>query len=62
MYSNVIHASNYSALKDVIEKAKGISIKSDSEEESDNEMERVAMEEDPREKWDCESILSECSL
>ena len=46
-------------LKDAVQAYEGEL--SESESESDDEMIKVAVDEKPQEKWDCESILSEYS-
>lgn len=49
----------YRALKDVMVKTKRMNVNSDSEEDSADEMDQVVVDADPKEKWDCESIISE---
>uniref|UniRef100_X1ZD67 Protein LTV1 homolog n=1 Tax=Capitella teleta TaxID=283909 RepID=X1ZD67_CAPTE len=46
------------ALKDVMVKTKRMNVNSDSEEDSADEMDKVVVDADPKEKWDCESIIS----
>lgn len=50
-------AQNEKKLKDVVLKAEDMAVASDSDSSEAEDMVRVAVEE-PREKWDCESILS----
>ena len=48
---------SYSTLKDTVQPHDGNISGSDTD--SENDMIEVAVEEKPKEKWDCESILSE---